>query len=177
MKRLSGVLFAVGVLIVLAAVAAACGGDDSDKEAREYFEKITEISAKYGADVQTAQATYDAVVASGADDKEQVEAFRYVLKVSSESIRAEIADREAVDPPPKVEKAHLDLLAAARVVAKVYEDGLKNTSDAKTSQQLRQKLGAVDYGMRLEEAQNSAKQACTKYQALADEEGIQAKVC
>ena len=177
MKRLSGILFAVSVLLALATVAAACGGDGSDRRAREYFEEIVQIAGQYGADVEAAQATYDAVVAADTGEEEEVRAFLFLLETSSKSIRGEIADREKVDPPPKIEEAHLELLAAARLAAKVYEDGFESASGAKTALELRQALGAVDYGVRLEEAQGRAEQACTRLQALADEEGVEAQVC
>lgn len=179
MKRLSIALFAAGVLIALAAVAAACGGDgdDSDKEAQEYFEQIVEIFGQHGAGVRIAQAAYDATLSEDKSEKEQVRAFLLVLEMSAKSIRAEIADREEIDPPPETEKAHLDLLTAARVMAKVYEDALEEASDAKTSSQLQQALVAVDYGTRLEEAKALAEQACSEYQALADEAGVEAEVC
>jgi len=176
MKRLSGVLFAAGVLLALATVAAGCG-DDSDRRAREYFEEIVEIASRHAGGAEAAQAAYDAVVAANLGEEEEVTAFLRLLDISSKSIRAEIADREKVDPPPKLEEAHLDLLAAARLVAKVYEDGFKSASDATTDAELEQGLRAVDYGPRLEEAQGQAEQACTRFQALADEAGIETQVC
>ena len=177
MKRLSGALFAACVLLALATVAAACDSDGSDGRAREYFEEIVEIVGQYGADVEAAQAIYDGVLAADLGEEEEIRAFLLLLETSSKSIRAEIADREKVDPPPEIEEAHLDLLAAARLVAKVYEDTLEGASDATTASELGQALQAVDYGTRLEEVQGQAEQACTRLQALADEEGIEAQVC
>jgi uncharacterized protein with GYD domain len=177
MKRLSAVLFVAGALLVLATVAAACGGDDSDERAREYFEEIVEIAGQHEAEVQAAQATYDAVLTADAVEDEVVTAFISQLAMLSTSIRAETADREEVDPPPEIEEEHLELLAAARQLAKVYEDLVEGASDATTASQLNQALQAVDYRPRLEEAQGRAKQACTRLQALADESGIETKVC
>ena len=177
MKRLSGVPLAVAVLLALATVAAACGGDGSEKGAQEYFEEIAQIFAQHGADVEAAQATYDAVVAADLGEEKEVRAYLVLLETSSKSIRAETADREKIEPPPKIEEAHLDLLAAARVIAKIYEDAQEGASDAKTASELQQALHAIDFGTRLEEAQGRADEACTKLQALADEEGIEDKVC
>jgi hypothetical protein len=106
-----------------------------------------------------------------------ITAFLRQLEMLSTSIRAETADREEVDPPPEIEEAHLDLLAAARLLAKVYEDVVEGASDATAASQLEQALQAVDYRPRREEAQGRAEQACTRLQALADEDGIETQVC
>ena len=166
-----------GALLALATVAAACG-DGAEGRAREkYFEEILEIASRHEGDVEAAQATYDAVLAADLGEEEKIRAFLLVLETSSKSIRGETADREKVDPPPEIEKAHLDLLAAARVVAKVHEDAVEGASEATTASELEQAMQAVDYGPRLEEAQGRAEQACTRLQALADEEGIETRVC
>jgi len=177
-KRLSGALFAASVLLALAAVAAGCDSDGSDGRAREeYFEEIVGIASEHQGTVEAAQATYDAVLAANLGEEEEIKAFLLLLERSSKSIRAETADREKVEPPEEIEEAHLDLLAAARVLAKVYEDVLEGASDAMTASELQQALQAVDYGPRLEEAQGQAEQACTRFQALADESGIETEVC
>ena len=178
MKRLSGVLFVAGALLALAAVAAACGSDGSDERAREeYFQEIVEIAGQHAGGVEVAEAIYDGILAADLGEEEEVTAFIRLLDLSSKSIRAEIAGREKVDPPPELEEAHLDLLAAARVLAKVYEDLVEGASGATTASELEQALEAVDYGPRLEEAQGQAEQACTRFQALADEAGIETEVC
>ena len=165
-----------GALLALATVAAGCG-DDSDRRAREYFEEIVEIASRHAGGAEVAQTTYDAILAADLGEEEEIRAFLLLLETSSKSIRGEIADREKVDPPPKIEEAHLDLLTAARLVAKVYEDGFEGASGATTEAELEQALLAVDYGPRLEEAQGQAEQACTRFQALADESGIEIQVC
>jgi hypothetical protein len=177
MKRLSGAVFAASVVLVLATVAAACGSNGSDGRVREYFEEIVEVVGRHGADAERAQATYDALLEADAGEEEVVRAFLRMLEIWSESIRAEIADREEVDPPQDIEDVHLDLLAAARLLAKIYEDVLEGTAGANTASELQEALQAVDYGPRLEEAQGRAEQACTRLQALATESGIETQVC
>lgn len=177
MKRSCGAVFAAGVLLTLAAVAAACGSDGSDERAREYFEEIVEIVGRHAADVEAAQASYDAIRAADLGEEEEVSSFLVLLETSSKSIRAQIADREKVDPPEEIEEAHLELLAAARVLAKIYEDVLEGASDVTTAAELGAALRAADYESRLEEGQVRAEQACTSFQALATENGIEAKVC
>lgn len=179
MKRLSGILFAAGVLLALVVVAAACdgGGGGSDRDAGEYFDEIMKIASRHEVELEAAWDTYDAVGTAEPGEEKEVEAYRDLLGALSKSIRAEIADREKVDPPPEIEEAHLDLLAAARVMAKIYEEALEGSSDVKTASELQQALHAVKFSDRLLVAQNSAEQACTKLQALADKEGIESKVC
>jgi hypothetical protein len=177
MKRSCGALFAAGVLLTLAVVAAACGSDGSDERARQYFEEIVEIVGRHGADVEAAQAAYDAVLEAELGEEEEITAFLRLLDVSSKSIRSETAEREKVEPPEEIEEAHLELLSAARVLAKIYEEALEGASDATTEAELRTALRAVDYGPRLEEAEIRAVQACTSFQALATENGIETQVC
>ncbi len=165
------------MLLMVAAVATACGGDGSDSAAREYFEEISGIASRHGGDVEAAQETYDAVLAAEVGEEEEIAAFLRLLDVSSKSIRSETAERERVHPPEEIEKAHLDLLASARLIAKVYEDALEGASDATTDSQLTTALRAVDYGPRLEEAKVRAEQACTRLQGLATESGIETQVC
>jgi hypothetical protein len=148
-----------------------------DRRAREYFEEIVEIASRHTGDAEAAQATYDAILAADLGEEEEVTAFLRLLDISSKSIRAETADREKVDPPPEIEEAHLDLLAAARLGAKIYEDAFEGASDATTDAELWEALGTVDYGPRLEEVQDRVEKACTRLQALADESGIETQVC
>ena len=176
MKRLSGVLLAAGALLALATVAAGCG-DDSDRQAREYFEEIEQITEDYLARFDAVDDRYQQLLAASGTDDEQVQAFLFFLEASSLTIREEIDAREEVDPPPGAEKAHLEWLTAARVLAKIYEDVVDRAPDVQTSSSLQEVFEEVDYEARLTEVKDRAGRACSGLQEIADENEIDVNLC
>jgi hypothetical protein len=178
MKRLSGVLFVAGALLALATVAAACGGDDSDERAREeYFEKIEQITEDYVAKLDSVDDRYQQLIAASGTDGVQLQAFLFYLEASSLSIREEIDARNEVDPPPEVEKAHLEWLTAARVLAKLYEDVVNRATDEQGFSSLQDVLDEVDYESRLTEVEDRARRACSGLQDIADKYEIEVSLC
>jgi hypothetical protein len=169
----------IGALVLaVGAMAVACGGDGDDPAVnREYFEEMVRIGGQYGADVQAARAAYDAVVAAELGEEEVVGAFLFLLETSGKSIRAETADRERVEPPPRIEDVHVELLTTARLVAKIYEDAHEGASDTVTVLDLDKALTAVEYATRLTEAQERADEACKRMRLLANEAGVEGDVC
>jgi hypothetical protein len=178
MRRLSAVLFAVGVLVALAAITAACGGGGDDRQAlEEYFQNIQGITDQYVARFDALNSLYKQSIAASANDDQRAQAFLLFLGTSSQAIRAEIDARNEIDPPPATEKAHLEWLAAARVLAKVYEDVVNRAADAQTDRGLQQVLVEVDYESRLAEASDRAQQACSALQDIADKNEIDVNLC
>jgi hypothetical protein len=176
MKRLSGVLFAAGALLALATVAAGCG-DDSDRRAREYFEEIEQITEDYVARLDAVEDQYQQLLAASGTDDEQVQAFLFFLEASSLTIREEIDARDEVDPPPGAEKAHLEWLTAARVLAKIYEDVVNRATDEQGFSSLQDVLDEVDYESRLTEVEDRARRACSGLQGIADKYEIEVSLC
>jgi hypothetical protein len=178
MRRLSAVLFAVGVLLALAAIAAACGGGEDDTQALEaYFQNIQRITDEYVAKLDAVDSAYQQRIAAANNDDQRAQAFILYMGSSSQTIRAEVDDRNEIDPPPAAEKAHLEWLAAARVLAKVYEDVVNRAADAQTDRGLQQVLVEVDYETRLAEASDRAQRACVALQDIADKNEIDVNLC
>jgi hypothetical protein len=178
MRRLSAVLFAVGVLLALAALAAACGGGEDDRQALdEYFQNTQRITDQYVARFDALNNLYQQQLAASDNDDQRAQVFLVFLGTSSQAIRAEIDARNEIDPPPTAEKAHLEWLAAARVLAKVYEDVINRAADAQTARGLQQVLVEVDYESRLAEASDRAEQACVGLQDIADKNEIDVNLC
>jgi hypothetical protein len=179
MKRLSGVLFAVGALLALASVAAACGdgGGDDERALEEYFQEIEQIADDYVARFDAVEGRYQQLLAAAGTDDQQVLALLFFLEASSLDIRGEIDARDEVDPPPGVEKAHLEWLTAARVLAKIYEDVVDRAPGVQTSSGLQELFEEVDYESRLAEAEDRAGRACFGLQEIADENEIEVNLC
>jgi hypothetical protein len=178
MKRLSGVLFAAGALLALATVAAGCGdGGDDGRALEEYFEEIEQITEDYVARLDAVEDQYQQLLAASGTDDEQVQAFLFFLEASSLTIREEIDARDEVDPPPGAEKAHLEWLTAARVLAKIYEDVVDRAPDVQTSSSLQEVLEEVDYEARFAEVEGRAGRACSGLQEIADENEIEVNLC
>ncbi len=178
MKRLPGVLFAVGALLALASVAAACGdGGDDERALEEYFQEIQQITDEYVARFDAVEERYQQLLAESGTDNPQVQAVLFFLEASSLDIRDEIDARDEVDPPPGAEKAHLEWLTAARVLAKIYEDVVERVPDVQTSSGLQEVLEELDYESRLAEVEDRARQACSRLQEIADENEIEVSLC
>lgn len=183
MKRLACVLFAAGALLALAIAAAACGGngngddDDGGGALQDYFQEIEQIGNDYLARSDAMVNLYQQLITSSTSDDVQTQAFLFLVDTSSKNIREEIDARNEVDPPSEVEKAHLEWLAAARVLAKVYEDVADRSSEVQTSSDLRNVVEEVDYESRLAEASDRAKRACLGLQEIADENEIDVGLC
>ncbi len=178
MKRLLGILFVAGVLVALAIVAGACGGGGDDEQAlEEYFQELQRITDDYLARFDTVDDQYQQLVGASESDAVRVPAYFNFLEASSLNIRAEVNARSALDPPSEAEKAHVEWLTAARVLAKLYEDVTDRAPGVQTSSDLQEVLKEVDYEARQAEAEDRARRACSGLQEIADENEIDVNLC
>ena len=165
------------LLLALPLLSLACGDGGEKRDLEEYFQEIEGIADDYLAVFNGLQDLYEQTVTSSATDEVKVRAFFSFSEASARNIRDEVDARNRVDPPSGVERAHLEWLAAARVLAKVFEDVVERVPDVQSSLDLQEALEELDYESRLTEAEGRARQACSRLQEIADENEIDVSLC
>ena len=110
-------------LLVVGAVAAACGGDDR-LTLEEYFERFEAIDVDLDANLE---ALFEDFPDDGEDDPFSNEENLALLKGIFAGFPANLTDAldalEELNPPSEAEDAHDEVLATGRELVEVYEVG------------------------------------------------------
>jgi hypothetical protein len=134
--RLSLLLGAV--LLVLGAIAAACGGDDR-LTLEEYFERFEAIDADVDAKFE---ALFDDVPDDGEEDlfsnEENLQLFKEIFAGFPVILTDALDALEELNPPSEAEDAHDEFLATGRELGEVFEDGAGRVEAAESISEVEQ---------------------------------------
>ena len=163
---LSGSLL-VAVLLI-ATVAAACGGGDGDELSLEqYFEQVDTIVA--GLEQRTAaldqplEQTFDS-------EEEQIEAFREAFTTVLPIYRDFVGDLDEMDPPAEVADAHGELVAGFANLVPGVEDLILQLAEIESASEFSDLL--LDPDSAFVSAIGELTAACLQLQSVADDNDL-----
>ncbi len=161
-------------MLVLGAIAAACGGDDR-LTVEEYFERFEAIDADVDAKFE---ALFDDVPDDGEEDLFSNEENLLLLKAIFAGFAVSLTDAldalEELNPPSEAEDAHDEFLATGRELLEVFEDGADRVEAVESISEAQQIEEELEPAVR--EAQERFDAACLVLVRVGEANGIVADV-
>jgi hypothetical protein len=152
--------------IVLAIVAAACGGG-GDLSLEEYFSKMDDLQTSFDQQGTELQTQVQGALQGVTDGEEQLTVFKGFLEDSLSATDDLVVKLEALDPPGEAQEAHDDFVAAGKAV----RDGLADVIDRYDE------FGSIEeisqfFTTELADVEQQGTDACGELQAVADDNEI-----
>jgi hypothetical protein len=110
---------AVGT-VVLAIVAAACGGGGLSLE--EYFTKMDDLQSSYEQQSQDFQTEVQTALQGATSQEEELAVFKEYLEKSLTAADDQLGEFEALDPPSEAASEHTDLIEAGKAIRSALAD-------------------------------------------------------
>ncbi len=168
--RLFVSLFVGALLLVLSTVAGACGGD-GELTLEEYFQRIDVLGNDFEDDTNRLSDEFGEAAQEVTTEEELIEPFRDFFDRLGALAEDFIADLESIDPPPEVEDAHNEIVAAQAEGLELLEE-LNERAQLVESISDMEDLSAEFAGPVFTDVSDRSEQACLGLQAIADDNGI-----
>ncbi len=171
-RRLFAPLFVAAALLALGSIAAACGGDDK-LTLEEYFEQAQVISDDSDEEFEALYADFpdedDEEFFSNEENLSVIKDFAARFPVI---FRDTLNDVEALDPPPEVEDAHDEFLAAGRDLLTLFEGLTSPVEEAESVSEVEELFGIGEEDPEIEAADQRFMDACLALEGIADDNGV-----
>ena len=152
--------------VVLAIVAAACGGG-GNLSLEEYFSKMDDLQTSFEQQATALQAQVEGALQGVTDNEQALTVFKGFLEDSLTATDDLVAKLEALDPPSEAEGPHEDFVAAGKAI----REGLASVIDRYDE------FGSIDdisqfFTTDLADVEQQGTNACKALQAVADDNDI-----
>ena len=162
MPRLTDFLFVAALALVIAVLAAACGGNGG-LTLEEYLQQLETLDQEAEAGIEALEFPEEF-----ASEEEQVLAFQDFF-AAVVPIIADLVDAiDDLDPPAEAEDAHNEAVDAGRDFVTEAEDLTNELADVGSSSELEEVFDAPEY----DAASDRFDQACFDLQDIADANSI-----
>jgi hypothetical protein len=151
--------------VVLAIVAAACGGGGLSME--DYFSKMDDLQSSFEQQTLALQTEVQATLKGVSSDEEALSAFKGFLEKSLVAVNDQLSKFEALDPPSEAASAHMDLIEAGEKIRSALMEVLDRYEEFGTLDEVSQ-VFTTDFA----DAGQQGDDACNELQAVADDNDI-----
>ena len=157
------------VIVLLGAIAAACGGGDGDGDPLtigRYFERLETLAGRFEDRGTELEEEFD--VASATSDDELVELSQDFLRGGLAVLQDFVDDLDRLAPPAGVADAHDTAVDAGRAAVSAFQDVVDQAEDAVSAADLAPLFELFAEGA----AFDQFSEGCFALQEIADDTGI-----
>jgi hypothetical protein len=151
--------------VVLAIVAAACGGGDLSLE--EYFSKMDDLQTSFDQQGTALQTQVQGALQGVTDSEDQLTVFKGFLEDSLKATDDLVVKLKALDPPSEAQDAHDDFVAAGTAVRDGLEDVIDRYGEFGSIEEISQ-----FFTTELADVEQQGTDACNALQKVADDNDI-----
>jgi hypothetical protein len=168
--RLFVLLFIAALLLALGSIAAGCGGDD-ELTLEEYFQRLDTLGDDLDDELDRLGEEFDETFVEAESEEEVMRAFRDFLDPQPALFEEFVAELESIDPPPKVEDAHDEMVAIQAEGLEMLEDLNEHAQAAESASDV-EELEAELETPAFTAISDRTERVCFELEAIADANDI-----